>query len=331
MRRIITRHRLIVAMVVALAVSSSACAGESSPTAVMSADEMRAWEQEANAFHDKTSAAWPDVDTHFADFAEAAEFYDPGSGDYVVEGQNRIISIHRPMADFFPDMAAVAMATFISADAAAFLVEIANLWPPWVPEPPDPPPVEFLSVYRFEDGLVTAFEVWNTVATFELTGLGCFADGGCVTELEAIADQYVAAWSSGDEGQIAALYAEDAQFDDTMFDLDDEGSDGIAGLSRERFELDGVADLEILDLAAQINGPDAPTETRPNQGGIIAVAIHYRWTTSIDGEPVSGDSLTTFELGTRTTTGFEPDPDGLITREEVFHDAESLIAAQITR
>jgi hypothetical protein len=198
------RCRLVATLVVALAVSFSACAGESSPTAVMSADEMREWEQEANAFFDKSSAAWPDVDTHFADFAEDAVFYDPGSGDYVVKGQSRIVSIHRPMASYFPDMAAATMATFISADAAAFLVEIANLWPPWVPKPPDPPPVEFLDVYRFDNGLVAALEVWNTVETFELTGLGCFAGGGCVTELETMADQYVAAWLSGDEGQIAA-------------------------------------------------------------------------------------------------------------------------------
>jgi hypothetical protein len=322
---------LIVTLAVALAVSSSACASESSPTAVMSADEMRAWEQEANAFKDRASAAWPDVDTAFADYVEDAVFYDPGSGDDTVKGRNTITSIHRPMANYFPDMASETMATFISVDAAAFLVEIANLWPPWVYKPPDSPPVEFLEVHRFENGLATAHELWNTVETFELTGQGCFADGGCVTELETIADRYVAAWSSGDEGQIAALYAENAQFDDTMFDLDGEGSNGIAGLSQERFGPDGVADLEVLGLAAQINGPSSPTETRPNQGGIIAVAIHYLWTTSIDGEPITGESLTTFELGTRTTSGFEPDPDGLITREEVFHDAESLIAAGIAR
>jgi hypothetical protein len=126
-------------------------------------------------------------------------------------------------------------------------------------------------------------------------------------------------------------YAEDAQFNDTLFDLNVEGSEGIAALSQERFGPDGVADLEVLGLAAQINGPYVPNETRPNQGGIIAVAIHYRWTTTIGGEPIGGESLTTFELGTRTTSGFEPDPYGLITREEIFHDAESLIAAGTTR
>jgi len=327
MHHSVARPMSIAMLAVAVVTSSSACAGDSSTTAVMSVDEMRQWEEDVITFRNTASGAWPDVDVVFADYADDAVFYDPGSGDYLVEGQKSIILIHRPMAAFWPDISGKAATAFVSADAAAMLVEVANLWPPWVPEPPDPPPVEFLEVYRFENDLVTAFEVWNTIETFELTGLGCFADSGCVAELEAIANQYVAAWSSGNEEKIAALYADDAVFEDTMFGLEGEGSSAIARLADERIGPKANAKLEVLGLAAQINGPSAPTETQPDQGGIIAVAIHYRWTATIDDDEMTGEGLTTFELGTRMKSSFEPEPDGLITREEVFHDAESLITA----
>ena len=49
------------------------------------------------------------------------------------------------------------------------------------------------------------------------------------------------------------------------------------------------------------------------------------------GKPATVEGLTTFELGTRMGKYFDPDPDGLITREEVFYDADSLLASGLVR
>ena len=88
--------------------------------------------------------------------------------------------------------------------------------------------------------------------------------------------------------------------------------------------------FSLIDLYAQTNTYKPPSEQQPEQGAIIAAAIHYRCDLSVDGRPTSVECLTTFQLGTRMGKGmflFAPDPNGLITREEVFYDADSLLAS----
>ena len=87
----------------------------------------------------------------------------------------------------------------------------------------------------------------------------------------------------------------------------------------------------MIDLYVQTNGPYAPTEQLPEQGAIIGVGIHYRCNLLVDGKPSTVEGLTTFELGTRMGKSFAPDPNGLITREEVFYDADSLLASGLVR
>lgn len=59
---------------------------------------------------------------------------------------------------------------------------------------------------------------------------------------------------------------------------------------------------------------------------MIAVGLHYR-VSSPSTEFTSFESLATNELGTRQADGFTPHPKGLITREEVFHNPDSLAAS----
>jgi hypothetical protein len=88
----------------------------------------------------------------------------------------------------------------------------------------------------------------------------------------------------------------------------------------------------VIDLYVQTNdGIDTSTEQPPEQGAIIAVGIHYRYTLVVKGESTTGESLTTFELGTRQRSTFAIDPGGLITREEVFYDADSLVVSGLVR
>ena len=89
--------------------------------------------------------------------------------------------------------------------------------------------------------------------------------------------------------------------------------------------------LGLIDLYVQTGGPYQPKETQPWQGQIVAVGIHHRNTRVVDGTPKIVESRATFELGTRQKSAFAIDPNGLIVREEVFHDADSLLAAGLTR
>ncbi|MCL5736140.1 MAG: hypothetical protein M1274_11225 [Actinobacteria bacterium] len=48
---------------------------------------------------------------------------------------------------------------------------------------------------------------------------------------------------------------------------------------------------------------------------------------AVPGRAVRLTTITTLELGTRQGKSFATDPNGLITREEIFHNADSILAA----
>ena len=217
---------------------------------------------------------------------------------------------------------------YLSGDGVACFNAVENMWAPWGgPEPADHPPEDALEVFRFKDGLVTRWDIWLSAQSAEMVSFGAFAPGeGGPEQLRAIADKYLAAWASGDKARIAALYHEDAVFSDTMLGLQAQGADAIANLGEGRFGAGSPVTFEVIDLYTQTNGYAPPTELQPDLGAITAVGIHYRCNLVVDGKPATVEGLTTFDLGTLRGT-VVLDPNGLITREEVFHDADSLLAS----
>jgi hypothetical protein len=151
---------------------------------------------------------------------------------------------------------------------------------------------------------------------------GCFANDGC-PKARDIVDRYVSAWTSGESNRIAALHADDAVFSDSLHGIDAIGSEEISSLADERFGSDQEITLEVVAVYARTNDHHAPTEALPEQGAVIGVAIQHRVLTH-DTAEVIFESLTAFELGARHSDSFDPHPDGLITREEVFHDSATL-------
>ena len=201
-----------------------------------------------------------------------------------------------------------------------------------MPEPADHPPVGLIQVFRFKDGLVTSWDQWFSAPTLKMVTFGVFAPGkGGPEQLQKIADRYLAAWSSGNKDRIAALYRSDAVFSDTMLGLQAQGPAAIGASSQKRFGSAGKATFNIIDLYAQTNGYEPPTDGLPENGAIIGVGIHYRCTLVVNGKSTTVEGLTTFELGSRQGKSFAPDPNGLITREEVFYDADSLLASGLVR
>lgn len=212
---------IITLMVVTISVFTMGCsvlgiANETSmPTAVMSEAEIRQRQTNLTAFANRYHEAWPDVDQTFADFAEDATFSDPSSGDFLVEGKDRILSLNRTFARYASDMETETTGVYLSTDGAAFSVFWVNLWPPWVAEPSDHPPLSGLELFEFQDELVSRQSIMYLKETGEMIELGCFAENGC-DELGVYVDQYLAAWSSRDKRQVASLYATDAVFSDSL-------------------------------------------------------------------------------------------------------------------
>lgn len=297
-----------------------ACSGVTeSPKAVMTETEIREWQAEALAFADRNLGAWPDLDLSMPEYAEDAIFSGP-SGGFLLEGKPSISHFFEWWTLGDSHVEVEASRVFISVEGAAFDDIWHDLWPYWAEEPPDHPPLKYLDLFQFQDELVTSYILFDLMENIELTNAGCFPVDGC-PELREIVDGYLAAWSSRDVDQIAALYTDDAVFSDSLLGMQAEGSDAIAALAEQRFGSIGDTPLEEIDLYAQTNGRYPPTEEKPKDGRIVGAGISYQWNAFADGKSNAVKSVTTFDIN----------QEGLITREEVFHDPESLIAAGLAQ
>jgi hypothetical protein len=306
-----TKFLILMTVILMVACSNSA----EPPMAVIPEAEILERKAEAIAFVDRTLGAWPKISQLYAEFADGVTFSNPTTADYV-EGKDSVAALFQAMTTWFYDVEVEPTRVFISAADAAYDNIYYNFWPPWVIEPPEHPPVHQLDLIRFKDGLVTDHTIMFSKETQAMTDMGCFAVDKC-PDLREIVDRYLAAWSSRDKGQVAALYAEEALFSDSMLGMEAAGSGLIADLADQRFGSTGDITLNEIGLYAQTNGTDAPTDEQPEMGRIVGVGIHYQWNAVVEGESTVVESLTTFDV----------DSQGLITGEEVFHDADSLIAA----
>jgi len=349
------RRSLVLAVLItalfALALVVAACAGEETTTATwavttttqavtatqavtttqapvaMSKAEIGHWKTDAIAFAVRWFGAYGDANAGYPELADDATFYDPTDGDFLIEGKDSIVSMMRGLFSYFPDMKAHRQGAYLSAGAAAYAVTMDDFWPPWVPEPANRPPLGLIEVFRFKDGLVASWDIWFSAAALEMVRYGVFApDKGGPEQLQKRVDRYLAAWSSGDKARIAALYQKDASFSDTMRGDQAQGPAAIADLSDKRFGSAGTITFKPIDLYALTNGPRLHPQI-PDNGAIVGVGIHYRCTLLVEGTPKTVEGLTTFELGTRRGEWFALDPNGLITREEVFYDPDSLLAS----
>jgi hypothetical protein len=272
-------------------------------------------------FSDAYHRSWPDIDLALERFTNNAVFYDPADGDFIIEGK-AVVPMLRGVAAYMAGVEPVMEEVFVSADGASFRALYGHgYWPPWSVEPADHPPVVGLDVFHFEGDAVTGLDIWFEDGTLGMLGFGCFAANGC-PQLATIVDGYVTAWTSGDPSQIAALYDDNTAFTDSLLQIDAVGPEEISGIAEARFG-EGDVTLEVVEIYAQTNGPDVPTDTDSEIGEVIAVGLHYR-ISSQSADFTSFESLTTFEFGTRQANGFTPHPEGLITHEEVFHKSDSL-------
>lgn len=292
------------------------------PTAVLAVEEIQQLQENATEVADSYWGSWPDSDVHER-VADDVVFWDPADGDFTMEGKAAIAPMLRNWVAYFAAADPSVEGIMLSADAAAYRYAAPSvMWPPWSAEPPDHPPVVFWDVIGLEDTTITRYEVWLEDDSLEMLEYGCFATDGCPKAQEII-DRYLGAWTSGESGQIAALYADDAVLTDSLLGIDVVGSDAISSLADERFGSNPDITLEVLAVYAQTNGHYAPTEELPEQGDVIGVALHHR-VLARDTADVILESISAFELGYRHSDSFEPHPDGLITREEVFHDSATL-------
>jgi len=225
-------------------------------------------------FSESFWGSWPDVEGALEAFADDVVFYDPADGDFVIAGKDVLVPMLRGFVEYYATVDPVVEQVFVSGGAAAYRVSLGHgFWPPWSVEPVDHPRIIELAEVHFVGDAVTGYDVWFEDDTLGTTGFGCFAANGC-PDLATVVDRYVATWTSGDPGHIAALYDENATFTDSFLQIDAVGLEEISGIATARFG-QGDVTLEVVEIYAQTNGPDVPTDTNSEVGEVIAVGLHY--------------------------------------------------------
>lgn len=295
------------------------------PTPVLSVEEVEALEGHAIEMGSSQLAAWPDVERFTTDFADDVTFADPTAADYRT-GRDRIVRMWESWARA-TDYEVEVTGRFFSADGAAFESD----WPglsepppgaePSLTEVPPPEVPSGLEVRRFEDDEVASDRLWYAADLLHGFAIGCFAEDGCPT-MQATIDDYLAAWSARDGGQVAGLYHEEAEFTDSVLGLSASSDETIADLADQRFGPTGEVTIEVLDRYAWTHTYLRPTEGAPELGQLIGIALHYE--ASVDGVSETQEAVTTLQLCRWDDDGCAPDPDGLIRREDVYHRTGSL-------
>lgn len=271
-------------------------------TASPSVARIRQWGTDALAFAEAFNAAYGDPEAVFAAFADNVTTRDPSNGDYLFDGKATILSAWEGLVRGWPDLEARATAVYVSSDGALIGTDVDNLAPGTLHE---------LRRYRWVGTKVVEFELWYRVDQLD----GCLPDL-CAVVAEGFANRYLAAWSAGKADAIAAVYQEDASFSDTLLGIDVVGSAAIAQIADKRFG-PGVPTCSAIDLYGLTNGGEQ----------IIGLAIHARCMPA-GGQPSSGlESAFLLRFGAYVGDGFEVEASGLITSEEVYHDADSLAAS----
>jgi ketosteroid isomerase-like protein len=316
------RRRVPALLLIALLPGLSACAGGSPtgmPSPVLSQSEIEELAGRATAFAKDHLEAWPDINAFIADYTDDYTYADPTWSDYRV-GSEDIVSMWRTWASM-TDYTIDVTAEYVSTYGAAFEETWPGLQPPMA-LPPNPPVASGLTVYTFENGKVSGEDLWYRTGDNVAYGIGCFAVDDCPA-LQDTVDRYVTAWTDRDPHAIAGLYSQDAMFSDSLLSLNASGREAIGQLAESRFGSDYGLSIEVLDIYAWTAGITPPSDFNPVAGRLIGVAIHYRATR--EGSSDVQEAVATLELGVKSGTGIEVDPDGLIHRERVYHSPDTLL------
>lgn len=314
----------VVALAALVAVSACAGAEPGMPEPALSADQLQAMEERAQDVARQRSA-WPDVEAVTADYAEDFLFADVSAGD-VRTGRSAVVQMLGMWAAV-TDYEAEVTGVFASPDGVACQED----WPgldgvppgaaPWRTEVEPPELQSGLGVVRFGDSHLVESNLWRSAEDMHGFGIGCFAVDGC-PDLPATIDAYVAAWSGRDGEAIGRLYHDEARFTDSVLGLSASGDEAIAGLADQRFGPAGEVAIEVLDRYVWTDGGGQPTQETPDRGQLVGVAIHHE--ARVAGATETQQALTTLQLCAWEDNRCEPDPDGLIHREDVYHWIGSL-------
>jgi len=320
------------ASIAVLFLAACGTSGTAMPTPVVSASEIQQFSAAADAFAERHMGAWPDVDAYAADYAEDVIGADPTGRDSDGGKQawlNMWVAWER-LTDYTIEVTG----TFISADGAAYKQLWRGLWPTDVGFPVeserDPDGMSYFETFVFEGGKVVVSDVWWYPKDNERVGFGCFAVDGCPALQETV-DRYVSAWTARDSDAIAALYSDEGSFTDSLFGHEATGPESVGALADNRFGSTGDLSIEVLDLFSWTDGYGQPSERDPQHGNLLGVTVHYRATVNDNGLEHVQEAVATLELGHRYVsedlyTHVDIDPEGLIHREVVYHEPESLLA-----
>jgi ketosteroid isomerase-like protein len=225
-------------------------------------------------------------------YSEDAVFDDPTFGDHA-EGHDELERMYRQFTSYLAE-AEMDFRVPLTGDTTA--LQVVRAWDMSfgaVSFTEDEPYVE-IARYEVDDDRVGSFNLYYDVANLQRIA-------GDVAAVDSVVqERYAEAWASGDAGQVAALYADDAERHDGLAGIDLVGADAIGA--------------EAVRWAAALGNPSWD------------VSLAFAEKRGAPGQDQLGAIYTMTADGCAVDVGivFDTDENGRITREVIHYDTATL-------
>jgi len=286
-------------LMVGFILSLSACAGAQA-LKPLDAAEVTSLRDSCEALYQKHMEAWDsrDPENFRQIYTDDVVHVD---GDPANTGVYGLIDVGRVMFEVFPDWQMEAGDTYISKN------QCLGTWLNW-------------GVFGFSQDDPGIEYDWMETRENKISYWRMFYDQKfhqAIENADLVNDDflqnYASAWSSGDPDTILKIYASDAELDDSLFGFSIAGQEAIGDYASRFLATSSEASWDILDPFSESLPSNRYKDEHPyaSQGAVYAIQVE-----GADGNPCE----------IRAVVILTPNGDGLIQTQNIFYEAETLVA-----
>ena len=216
-------------------------------------------------------------------------------------GINGVVGMAKGMFEFFPDWQMEAGDTYIS-DGECF-----GTWVNWgvFGFTQANPGLEF-DLLETRDGKISFWRLFYDQNFFEAIPDGTNIEQDFLT-------RFANSWTAADIDELLKIYSQDVHIEDTLFGISDRGQRAMIAYANDVFDKSPGASWELLYPFAENEGGYIAQEGEPlpSEGGVFSITVKDH-----DSNPCE----------IRVVLILTPDENGIIQTQQIFYQADTLLA-----
>jgi hypothetical protein len=216
-------------------------------------------------------------------------------GEPLYTGIDEVVAMAKERYLYFPNWQMKAGETYISKN------ECFGTWVNWFNNLQDNVETEF-DLLQTQGGKISFWRLFFDEKFYRMFGYPKYIKNDFLA-------QYASSWSSGKTNEILKLYSTNATLEDTLFGISISGEEAIGDYADSILAKSSGANWELIHPFAE--GERDTADYTNSHGGVYAITVK-----DTEGNPCE----------IRAVVILTPDKEGKIQSQEVFYNADSLIA-----